>query len=115
MIASDTEMSPTTNSRVPRGRECVTTPDLPPAARAHQDALQDLELLEALPRAEDDRLERRVGDANRHPGLVPEPTVEPSEQRPAPGQDDPSIHDVGRELRWRAIERGLDRVDDGVD
>src|SRR5437867_13360567 len=99
MIASDTEMSPTTNSRVPRGRECVTTPDLPPAARAHQDALQDLELLEALPRAEHHRLERRVGDADRHPGLVAEPLVQTTQERTATREDDAAIHDVRREFR----------------
>src|SRR5206468_8469690 len=114
MIASEIDTRATTSSRVPRGRGCVTTPGLPPAARAHQDALEDLELFEALPRAEHHRLQRRVGDPDRHPGLVTEPLVQPAEERAAAGEHDAAIHDVRGELGWGPIERGLDRVDDGV-
>src|SRR5512133_3700661 len=110
MITSESDTSATTRSRVPRGRGFVTTPDLPPAARAHQDALQDLELFEALPRAEHHRLQRRVGDPDRHAGLVTETLVQPAQEGPSAREHDAAVHDVRRELRRRSVERRLDRV-----
>ena len=53
--ASETDTRTTTSNRVLRGRCRVTTARLP-SRRAHQDALQDLELLQTLPGAEHDRL-----------------------------------------------------------
>src|SRR3954471_24445420 len=100
MITRDATTRPTTSKRVFLGPERAAT-RLPPVARAHQDALEDLELLEALARPEHDRLQRRVGDAHGHAGLVAQALVESTEQRPAAGQDDPAVHDVGRELRGR--------------
>src|SRR3954468_17819985 len=97
MIARDATTRPTTSKRVFRGPERAAT-RLPPVARAHQDALEDLELLEALPGAEHDRLQRRVGDAHGHAGLVAQALIEPSQERPAARQHDPAVHDVGREL-----------------
>jgi hypothetical protein len=99
MTASEMETNATTRSRVERGR-C---------------RLQHLELLEALAGPQHHGLQRRVGDAHRHAGLVSQALVEPAEQGAAAGEHDAAIHDVGGELRGGPVERGLDGVDDGVD
>src|SRR6266550_644476 len=110
MTASEMETKVTTRSRVLRGRCLMAISRLPPRW-AHQDTLQHLELLEALARAEHHGLQRRIGDPDRHAGLVPKPLVQPAEERAAAREDDAAIHDVGRELGGGSIERGLDGVD----
>src|SRR5919199_190744 len=78
-------------------------------------AVDRLELLERAPGADRHARERRLGQVRRHLGLVAQALVEPLEQRAAAGHHDPAVHDVGRELRRRAVERLLDRVDDRLE
>src|SRR6185503_7406220 len=104
------ETSATTRRRVLRARVRRATANLPPG-RAHQDPLQDLELLETLPRPDRDRGERVVGDVDRHAGLVAEPLVEPAEQGTTAGERDAPVHDVPGELRGGPVQGRLDRVD----
>ena len=67
-----------------------------------------------LPAPSATECKRHVGDVDRHPGLVPEPLVEPTEQGAAPGEHDAAVHDVARQLRRRLVEGRTDRVDDRV-
>src|SRR5215217_5336226 len=76
-------------------------------------ATQRVELLERLPRPDGHRLEGVGGDVDRHAGLVLQAEVEPGEEGAAPGDHDALFHDVGGELGWRLVERGLHGVDDG--
>ena len=71
-----------------------------------------LELLEAAARADGDAGERTLGKMHRHLRLVAQPLVEALEERSAPGEHDAAVHDVGRQLGGRLVERRLDRVDD---
>src|SRR4029453_9651465 len=87
IVTSETETRATTSRRVLRARVRRATANLPPG-RAHQDPLEDLELLEALPGPDRDRGERVVGDVDRHAGLVAEPLVEPAKQGAAAGERD---------------------------
>src|SRR6478609_1942201 len=68
--------------------------------------------LEVLPRAEHDRVERVLGDRDRHPCLGLEPAVETVEQRTAPRDHDALLHDVSGELGRRLVQCHLHRVDD---
>ena len=52
---------------------------------------------------------------DREAGLLPQAPVEVLEQRAAARQDDALVHDVGRELGRRLLERDADRVDDDPD
>ena len=74
--------------------------------------MDDLELLEAPARADRDAGERRLRQLDRHLRLVAQPLLETAEQRAAACEDDPTIHDVRRELGRRLVERRLDRVED---
>src|SRR6266545_3695749 len=105
------ETRATTRRRVLRARVRRATANLPPG-RAHQDPLEDLELLEALAGPDRDRGKRAVGDVDRHAGLVAEPLVEPAEQSASAGERDAPVHDVPGELRRGSVQGRLDRVDD---
>ena len=74
--------------------------------------MQRVELLQALPRAENDGLQRLAGRHDRHAGLVGQPLVEPFQECPAAGEPDASLHDVRGELRGCLVERVLHSVDD---
>src|ERR1700751_6174008 len=52
---------------------------------------------------------------NRHLGLVAQSVVESLQKGATTSKHDPAIHDVRRQLRRRAIEGLLDRVDDRLD
>jgi rod shape-determining protein MreB len=52
---------------------------------------------------------------DRHPGLVPEPLVDPAQQGTAAGERDAPVHDVAGELRGGSVQGRLDRVDDRAD
>ena len=45
-------------------------------------------------------------------GMPVSPPVEPGQQGPTTGDHDALLHDVGGELGWGAVERGLHCVDD---
>src|SRR5687768_2009098 len=79
---------------------------------AHKDALELVEVLEDAPGAAHDAGERIVGDVHRHLGRLGDASVEPAEQRATAGEDNPLVHDVGHELRWRLLDRLLDGLDD---
>ena len=64
------------------------------------------------PGADRDAGQRRLGQVRGHLGLLPQALVEALQQRAAAGEHDAAVHDVGRELGRRAVERLLDRVDD---
>src|SRR5438552_12936777 len=114
MVTSDSVTRVITSMRVLRVLRwsAMRGPPRLPAGRAHQDPLQDLELLEALPGADRHRGQGVLGDVDRHARLVLEPLVEAAQERAAAGEHDPLVHDVGRELGWRAIEGVLHRVND---
>src|SRR5215212_2070214 len=99
MVAREMETRTITRRRVLRVLVLIAMGDVLSTRRAHQHPLQDLELLQALAGAEDHRLERRLGDVDRHPGLVTEPLVEATKERSPTGQNDALVHDVGGELR----------------
>src|SRR5438552_5212346 len=102
-----------TRRRVLRTRRLSATPGLPPVG-GDQYPLEDLELLQALARADRDARERLVRDVDGHAGLVLQPLVQALQERPAAGQHHTFVHDVGGELRRAAVERVLDGVDDRV-
>src|SRR5438477_295884 len=62
-----------------------------------QDALEHVEVLEALPGTLYDRVERVGGDDERHAGFVAQPLTQAEKQRASAGHDDAARHDVGRE------------------
>src|ERR1700737_2693650 len=74
-------------------------------ARGDQDLLEGLELLEALATADGDRMQRILGDDDRHPGLRIETNVDAVQEGPAPSKDDALLHDVRRQLRRRLVQR----------
>src|SRR2546426_4618269 len=71
---------------------------------AQNDLLEVFELLEDLAGPQHDTRERILGDPDVQIGHLAQQEVEASQQRPAPSHEDPSVHDVGRELRRRALE-----------
>src|SRR5664280_3385218 len=77
--------------------------------------LQGLELLHALAGADGDRVQRVVGDVDRHAGFVAEPLIEPAEQGAPAGEHDAPVHHVASQLRRALVQRRLDRVHDRVD
>src|SRR3954447_7953578 len=94
-----------------RGRAVTLAP--PPVARvALVGTVDRLELLERPPRANGDARQRRLGQVRGHLGLVPQPLVQPLQQRPAAREHDATVHDVRGKLGRGAVEGLLDRVDD---
>src|SRR4051794_25611209 len=82
------------------------------APRVLVGAVDDLELLQGAARADRDARQRGLREMRGHLGLLAQALVEPLQQGAAAGQHDATVHDVGRELRRRAVEGLLDRVDD---
>src|SRR6202050_513135 len=78
----------------------------------YQHLAQRLEVLDALAGSQCHRVERVVGQVDRHARLFPQPLVKPTQQRPATGQRDAAVHDVTGELGRALVERGLNGVDD---
>src|ERR1700754_4676236 len=74
--------------------------------------MDGLELLEASTASDRDAGERRLRAMGRHLCLISQTLVEPLEQAAAAGEHDAAVHDVRGELRRRAVQRLLDRVDD---
>src|SRR5215469_5031795 len=81
-------------------RRCLVAVAPVPRARLVA-AVDGLELLKAPARADSDARERALREVDGHLGLVTQALVEPREERAAPGEDDPAVHDVRRELRRR--------------
>src|SRR6185312_5109162 len=75
-------------------------------------AVDRLELLQRAARADRDAGQRGLGEMRGHLRLLAQALVEALKQRAPAGQHDAAVHDVGGELRRRAVERLLDRVDD---
>src|SRR5690349_10314873 len=98
--------------RPPERRERATKTAGSVVRGGEQHALQGLELLQRLARADGHGVERVGRDHDRHAGLVVEAGLEAVEQRAAAGQGDALLHDVGGELRRGLVERDLHRVDD---
>src|SRR3954468_6884819 len=84
--------SRTSERKLPTERPLVT-------GLGDEDLLQRLELLDALARTHGHRVERVVGDVDRHAGLVLQALVESTEQRAATGEDDAAVHDISGQLR----------------
>src|SRR2546423_4410838 len=99
-------------AEVPTPGASIVSPAVP---RVLARPVDRLELLERTPRPHGDACERRLREVAGHLRLVPEALVESLQQRPAARQHDAAVHDVGRELRRRAVERLLDRADDLAD
>src|SRR5487761_1767520 len=111
MIVTDSSTSTTSVVRLRRDRLGFATdvPGRSACGGGDQDALEGLELLQALPTADGDAVQRIACHHDRHAGLVLQPRLEAVEQRAATGQHDALLHDVGRQLGRRAIERDLHR------
>src|SRR5438874_13510847 len=90
------------SSRVRRLSRPATAESVPWLRDQH--LLQRLELLDALAGAHCDRVERVVGDENRHAGLMFQPLVQAAQQRTTPGEHDAAIHDVAGALRRALVE-----------
>src|ERR1019366_81919 len=101
--------------RVPRAQAACRS-GLPAAtiARRAVGAVDRLELLKGPPRTHRDARERRFSQMRGHLGLLAQPLIQALQQRSAPREHDPPVHDVGRELGRRAVERLLDGFDDLV-
>src|SRR5580692_6673048 len=78
-----------------------------------QHPLQRIEFFKALTAAYGHTVERVAGHHDRHARLVLQARFEPVQERSPAGQHDPLLHDVGRQLGRRPVQRDLDRVDDG--
>src|SRR5579872_4870807 len=83
--------------------------------RGRADLAEDVELFEGLAGADDDRAERVFGEEDRQARLFAQERVEVLQERAAAGEDDAAIGDVAGQLGRRALQRDLDRLDDGVD
>ena len=81
----------------------------------YQHLLEGVEVLNALARAEHDRLQRTVGQMDRHRCLFAQPLIEAAQQSTAAGKHDTAVHDVAGQLGRALAERGLDDVHDGAD
>src|SRR6476659_9897187 len=78
-------------------------------------AVNRLDLLERDARADRHARQRRLCQLTGHLALVAQALLQALQERAAAGQGDAAIHDVSGELRWRAVERLLDRGDDVAD
>src|SRR2546427_5769118 len=105
----------TTSRRVVRGREYSAMAKSLAPVRGDQHPLQDFELLQALPRTDGHARQRVLGNMNRHSGLMLQTLVHSLEERPTTGQDDPALHDIGRQLGRTPVEGVPHSVDDRVD
>src|SRR3954469_22721493 len=74
---------------------------------------QNVELLETLTGPHHHRVEWVLRDHDRHTCLGGEAGVDAVEERPPTSQHDAPLHDVGRPLWGRLVERDLDGVDYG--
>src|SRR5918997_948258 len=103
-------------SYIARPRLPARRPSAPPARSGILvGAVDGLELLEAATRAHRHAGERRLGQVCGHLRLVAQALVEPLQEGAAAGEHDAAVHDVARQLRWGAVERLLDRVDDRLE
>src|SRR3954471_16451975 len=110
--SKDVKMSSTTTRRRLNLDSIDDSRGLVVAAERHQPA-HCIDVLECPPGTDHDAEQRVVGDLDRHAGFVSEPSVDAGEQCASTSDHDALFHDVGGELRWRLVEGGLDRVDDG--
>src|ERR687895_1570340 len=103
-------------SYIARPRLPARRPSAPPARSGILvGAVDRLELLEAAARAHRHAGERRLGQVGGHLRLVAQALVEPLQQRAAAREHDAAVHDVAGQLRRRAVERLLDRVDNRLE
>src|SRR5256885_37806 len=79
-----------TRRRVLRTRRLSATPGLPPVG-GDQYPLEDLELLQALARADRDARERLGRDVDGHAGLGLQPLLQPLQGRPPPAPTDVGV------------------------
>src|ERR1700722_11675294 len=107
----------TTTVNVRRDRRDLGTrgrPDDPSACgRGDQHPLECFELFETLAGTDRHAVQRIPGHHNGHPCLVLQPRLEAVEHGAPAGQDDPLLHDVGRQFRRGAVEGDLDGIDNG--
>src|SRR5690606_31123685 len=89
------------------------TPAPSPSTEGH--FLQELDVIERLAAAEDDRADRVVAHHDGQPRLLAEEDVEVLQERATAREHDALVADVGRELGRRALEGDEDRLDDRVD
>src|SRR6266542_7160079 len=73
--------------------------------------VERLQLVEAPAGALGDARQRRLDHLHGEADLAAQPLVHAAEQRAAARKHDPSLAEVGRELRRRTLERVLDGVD----
>src|SRR2546423_14265534 len=85
------------------------------ASRGRADIAEDVQLPECLARADPARAGRVLGEEHRQARLLAEQRIEALRERAAAREHDAAVGDVAGELRGRALERTLHRLDDGVD
>src|SRR5580700_12230644 len=68
-----------------------------------QHPLQRFELFQALAAADGDAVQRVAGHDDGHPRLVLEARFEPVQHGAAAREDDPLLHDVGRQFGGRPV------------
>ena len=93
-----------------RGRAGAAT-----GASVDGDLPEQVDVREHRAGPERDRVERQLGDRDREAGLLAQAPVEVLQERAAAREDDPLVHDVGRELGRRLLEGDADGVDDDPD
>src|SRR5579864_2405593 len=94
----------TTTVSVRRDRRDLATQeksDTSASRGGDQHPLEGFELLQALPAAHGDAVQRVAGHHDGHPRLVLEARLEAVQHGPAAGEHDPLLHDVGSEFRGR--------------
>src|SRR5437762_5319162 len=80
--------------------------------RGDGDLLQQIELVQHLAGAERHARQRILTRRHRQVGLLPQQMVEAPQQCAAARDHDALVHDVGRELGWRALQTGTDGLHD---
>src|SRR5687768_12378433 len=73
---------------------------------------EEVDVLEREAGALRDAIKRVLGDVTRDAGDLRQQLVHIAKKRPATRKHHALVDDVGRQLRWRLLENGLDGSDD---
>ena len=80
---------------------------------ADEYALQCLQIFKTASGAQHHTGQGILGDGNRQPGGMAKDVIEITQQRPAPGQHNTLIDDIGGQFRRGVLQRHLHRLNDG--
>src|SRR5690606_2244966 len=81
----------------------------------HQHTLEPLHIVQDPAGAADHARQWFLIDMDRQARLMLEELVEVADQRASSGHDDPTVDDIGCELRRRDLQRAPDRIDHLLD